>query len=143
MCKRRKLALYIDGENIPAKESQKIFAEARKLGTIESAKVYGLKDDLRTRAWSHKTIGVNDFEDIRLKGKPEKNKVDNRIKADIDKDIKQHKNIDTYVIVSSDHGYVSSVNKIKEDGKRVIVIGGRQTSEKLKVACDRYINLNP
>ena len=142
MGKKRKLALYIDGENIPAKESQKIFAEARKLGTIEIAKVYGLKYDLSTRAWSHKTSEVNDLEDIRLKGKPKKNKVDNRIKADIDKDIRQNKKIDTYIIVSSDQGYSSSINKVRMEGKEAIVIGSRQTSKKLMKSCDKYINLN-
>ena len=97
---------------------------------------------MSTRAWSHKTSEVNDLEDIRLKGKPKKNKVDNRIKADIDKDIRQNKKIDTYIIVSSDQGYSSSINKVRMEGKEAIVIGSRQTSKKLMKSCDKYINLN-
>ena len=142
MGKKRKLALYIDGENIPAKESQKIFSEARKLGIIESAKVYGIKNDLSTRAWSQSSSESDKLEDIRLKGKPKKNKVDDRIKKDIEKDI-HRKNIDTYIIVSSDHGYVSSVNMVRENGKKAVVMGGSHTSKKLKGSCNRYINLNP
>lgn len=76
MQKKRNTAIFIDGENIPAKKATIIMSEAKKRGVIDSAKVYGLQRDMATRQWSKIAKSMDIMKDIRLCGGPSKNKVD-------------------------------------------------------------------
>lgn len=136
--KKKNMALFIDGENIPAKESQRLFSIVNGIGELDYAKVYGIQKDKSTRAWSQLALEMDDLKDIRLCGGPGKNKVDKKIQKDVSKEITIHKNIDIVVIATSDHGYVSSVKEMRSKGKKVIILGNRKTSNKLKKACNEY-----
>lgn len=47
--KKKNMALFIDGENIPAKESQRLFTIVKSIGELDYAKVYGIQKDKSTR----------------------------------------------------------------------------------------------
>lgn len=49
--------------------------------------MYGLQKDECTKSWSDKAKKL-DIKDIRLCGNPEKDKVDNKIKKDVNQEIK-------------------------------------------------------
>lgn len=136
--KKKNIALYIDGENIPAKSSAQIFMCVRNMGVLDYAKVYGIQKDKSTYAWSKCALEIEELKDIRLYGGPGKNKVDNKIQRDVKKEISNHKNIDIVVIVTSDHGYATSIRDMRSKGKRVVVIGNHNMSEKLKKSCSKY-----
>lgn len=139
--RKKKMVLFIDGENIPAKESQKIFNEIKDIGELDYAKVYGIKKDLSTRAWSERAIENPILKDIRLCGGPGKNKVDHKIQKDVVREVLLNKNIEIVVIATSDHGYSNSIKELQAKGKKVIVIGSKKTAKSLVAACDKYIML--
>lgn len=139
--KKKNLALFIDGENVPAKESKRIFQTIDALGELDYAKVYGIQKDMSTRAWSQQANDIPKLKDIRLSGGPNKNKVDRKIQEDITKELGTHKNIDIVVIATSDHGYVPVVKLARNSGKRVVIIGNRATSKKLMNECNEFICL--
>ena len=83
------IALFIDGENISSKHAKQILEIANEIGTIAVAKVYRLQKDEHTKKWTEKAK-ENEIKDIRLCGKPEENKVDNKIIRDMKKTILDH-----------------------------------------------------
>ena len=136
--KKKNTALFIDGENISAKESAKIFDVVHRIGQLDQAKVYGLQKDSSTRAWSQLAQRNETLKDIRLSGGPAPNKVDKKIQKDIASTIRKQKNIDIVVIASCDHGYASIVKEARAAGKRVIIIGKKNTSKKTVSACNKF-----
>lgn len=139
MTRKKNLALYIDGENISAKKGQAIKKLVDKRGVIDYGKVYGLQKDNHTKAWTDFTKNVDNMKDIRLYGKPQKNKVDDKIKKDIITDIKAKSNIDIVVLASSDHGYAEVIKQLRDAGKHVIVIGEEKTPACLRKAPNKFV----
>ena len=77
--KKKNMALFIDGENIPARTSQRLFSIVNRIGELDYAKVYGIQKDKSTQAWSQVASEIEGLKDIRLCGGPGKNKVDKKI----------------------------------------------------------------
>lgn len=138
LMKKKNMAIFIDGENFPAKKSKQLFAIVNEIGNLDYAKVYGIQKDKCTQAWSQLALGIECLKDIRLCGGPGKNKIDRKIQKDISNEIEVHKNIDIVVIATSDHGYASSVKEMRAKGKKVIILGNRIISNKLKAECNEY-----
>lgn len=137
--KKKNTALFIDGENISAKESSKIFEVVRRVGRLDQAKVYGLQKDPRTSVWSQLAKKNEFLKDVRLCGGPAPDKVDKKIQKDIASTIRKQKNIDIVVIASCDHGYAPIVKQARAAGKRVIIIGTKNTSKKTVLACNKFV----
>ena len=140
MKKKRNSAVYIDGENIPAKKAELIMKEICKRGVIDQAKVYGIQKDRSTRAWSG-VAKEGDLQDIRLYGGPAHNKVDQKIKKDIALDERNVSNLDIVFLVTSDHGYAKKKKKMRRLGKRVVVIGEEKTPLSLRSACSEFVEI--
>ena len=139
MQKKRNTAIFIDGENIPAKKAEIIMEEARKIGVIDSAKVYGLQKDKATRQWSQVAKSTTEMKDIRLCGKPSKNKVDKKIMKDTIREVGISANVDIVIIASSDHGYSENIRNLRAMGKRVVVIGEAKAPKSLRQACNEFV----
>lgn len=135
---KRNLALYIDGENIPAKKGLTIINSIKDEGNMTSGKVYHRQKDNSTANWNTFTKTKKDIKNIQLSEKPEKNKVDNKIKKDILKDISNTPDIDIVVIASSDHGFTDTIKQVRNMGKQVIVIGEEKASKKLRNAPSEF-----
>ena len=131
------IALFIDGENISSKHAEQILEIASDIGTIAVAKVYGLQKDEHTKKWTEKA-NENEIKDIRLCGKPEENKVDNKIIKDMKKTILDHCWIGSICIASCDGGYAEVLKELHDLGLTTIVIGTNKTSKKLKDVCDVF-----
>lgn len=138
--KKKNTALFIDGENISCKKVSAIMAAAQQQGILFSERVYGLQKDFSTRAWSDKAkeYGISD---IRLFGGPAKNKVDRKIQKDVKREITQHKNVDIVCVATSDKGYAVTIRELRARGKRVVVIGEDKAPDKLKNACNKFIEI--
>lgn len=139
MQKKRNTAIFIDGENVPAKKADLILREAKKRGVIDFAKVYGLQKDMATRQWSAIAKNNDQIKDIRLCGGPSHNKVDRKIKSDTIRDVKSASNVDIVIIVASDHGYTENIKKLRAMGKRVVVIGEAKAPKILRQACNEFV----
>lgn len=131
------IALFIDGENISSKYAEQILKIASDIGTIAVAKVYGLQKDDHTKKWTGKAK-ENEIDDIRLCGKPEKNKVDNKIIQDMKRSILDHSWINTICIASCDGGYAKVLDELRNRGLTIIAIGTNKASKKLKDVCDIF-----
>ena len=130
---KKNTAVYIDGENIPAKKADKIIRIIRdEGGVVDYIKVYGRQNDDTTRMWTIVAGNTENMKDIRLYGPPAKNKVDNKIIKDAKKAAQKNRNVDIYYIVSSDHDYVPVITALREKGKRVVVIGEKKASKDLE-----------
>lgn len=140
--KKRNTALFIDGENISAKHANAIMKIARKQGEINSAKVYGRQCDIYTREWSERAKVEKELKDIRLCGGPEKDKVDRKIQKDALIMSKETKNVDIYIFATSDQGYVPVIEKLRGEGKRVIVIGEKKASKYLRDTCSKFYEVD-
>lgn len=140
--KKKNAALLIDGENISYKKAESILSAAKRQGVLDmdQVRVYGLQKDESTKGWSEKAIELG-IKDIRLYGGPAKDKVDKKIQKDAFNIIEQVKNIDIVIIATSDKGYVDSVLKLREEGKRVEVIGEAKASAELRNAAYEFIEV--
>ena len=134
------IALFIDGENISSKYAEQILEIANDIGTIAVAKVYGLQKDESTKKWTEKA-SENEIKDIRLCGKPEKNKVDNKIIKDMKKVILDHSWINTICIASCDGGYAEVLKELRDLGLTTVAIGKKNLSNKLKDVCNEIYEL--
>ena len=137
---KKNTELLIDGENIGAKKAGRIMNAALTQGVVYESKVYGRQKDERTKRWSDKARECG-MADIRLFGKPEKNKVDNKIKKDARKVVAMHKNVDVVCIATNDGGFVDVIKELRSQGKRVVVIGESQAPEKLRKSCSEFIEI--
>ena len=122
---KKNTAVYIDGENIPAKKADKIISIIRdEGGVVDYIKVYGRQKDDATKMWTVVAGYIENMKDIRLYGPPAKNKVDNKIIKD-----------------ASDHDYVPVIAALREKGKRVVVIGEKKASEGLRNSANKFIQI--
>lgn len=139
---KKNTAVYIDGENIPAKKADKIISIIRdEGGVVDYIKVYGRQKDDATKMWTVVAGYIENMKDIRLYGPPAKNKVDNKIIKDAKKATEKNRNVDIYYIVSSDHDYVPVIAALREKGKRVVVIGEKKASEGLRNSANKFIQI--
>ncbi len=138
--RKQNTALFIDGENISYKKANAIINAAKQQGILFSDRVYGLQKDSSTRGWSDKAREYG-IAEIRLSGGPAKNKVDRKIKKDVQREIARHKNIDIVCVATSDGGYAAVLRELRTRGKRVVVIGESNASDKLKSACSKFIEI--
>ena len=134
------IALFIDGENISSNYAEKILEITNNIGTIAVAKVYGLQKDESTKKWTEKASD-NEIKDIRLCGKPEKNKVDKKIIKDMKKVILDHSWINTICIVSCDGGYAEVLKELRDLGLTIVAIAKKNLSHELKEVCDEIYEL--
>ncbi len=138
--KKQNTALFIDGENISHKKAEKIMEIAKQQGELYSSRVYGLQKDKSTKGWSEKAK-EHGIKDIRMSGISEKDKVDKKIQKDAQREILQQKNVDIVCIATSDKGYADVVRKLREQGKRVVIIGEEKTSDELRRVCNKFIEV--
>lgn len=139
---KKNTALLIDGENISYKKAENILSAAKKEGVLDmdSVWVYGLQKDESVIGWYEKAKDLG-FNDKRLCGGPSKDKVDIKIQKDASNIVDQVKNIDIICIATSDTGYVGRIRELREMGKRVVVIGEKKASAKLRDACNEFIEV--
>lgn len=138
--RKKNLLLLIDAENVSHKKAGVIMRCVELQGVIDMAKVYGRQKDSHIKRWSEKSREYG-LEDIRLCGPPQKDKVDKEIQKDARREIYEHKNLDIVCLVTSDSGYANTVDEIRSQGKRVVVIGEKKASEVLRKSCSKFIEI--
>jgi len=135
----KRIALFIDGENISSRKAKVIFKNVRQRGDLVSAKVYGLQKDASTLNWKTVAGEIKLLQDIRLSGGPEENKVDKKIQKDARQLIKNDNNIDIICFATSDAGFTETIKLIQQQGKNVILICENKAPDKLKNAADKCV----
>lgn len=140
MIKDTKLAVLIDGDNIPSKYIKEMMEEITKYGTPTVKRIYGDWTKPHLNKWKNVLL-ENAINPIQQYGYTTgKNATDSAMIIDA-MDILYSKNIDGFCLVSSDSDFTKLATRLRESGMQVIGIGEKKTPDPFIVACDKFIYL--
>ncbi|WP_258105310.1 NYN domain-containing protein [Marinoscillum sp. MHG1-6] len=133
-----KLAVLIDGDNIPSAHVKEMMEEIAKYGNPTIKRIYG--------DWTKP--GLNKWKSLLLENAitpiqqyaytSGKNATDSAMIIDA-MDILYTEKVNGFCLVSSDSDFTRLATRLREAGMQVIGIGERKTPEPFIVACDRFI----
>lgn len=132
------IAIFIDGENISAKEYKNILEDVRKYGRISISNVY--LDWTENRSWmeTSKNFGITPIQCNKIKGK---NSVDLKITVDMMRTL-YRREIDLFCILTTDSDFCHIVNELKSENKMVYIYGPKiNMNHSLLSICDKFIDI--
>lgn len=139
--KQKRVAVFIDGENISHKKAKKIIEYAKTLGSIEFSRVYGVQNNNSDKCWI-KTSDELKIKHIRLSGGSQKNKVDKKMMEEILNEAKKMSHADIIVVATNDGDFAPTVKAVDKMGVHVVVVGLKAAmSDKMKKACNSFVYL--
>jgi len=140
MIKDIKLAVLIDGDNIPSKYIKEMMEEIAKYGTPTIKRIYG--DWTKPQLGKWKSILLeNAITPIQQYGYTVgKNATDSAMIIDA-MDILYSEKVDGFCLVSSDSDFTRLATRLREEGLVVYGIGEKKTPNPFIVACDKFIYL--
>lgn len=135
-----RLAVLIDGDNIPYSNVREMLGEIAKYGTPTFKRIYADWTRQTTSGWKSVLLEnaitpVQQYSYTRGK-----NSTDSALIIDA-MDILYSGKIDGFCIVSSDSDFTRLATRLREAGMRVIGIGEKKTPHPFIVACDKFIYL--
>ena len=133
-----KLAVLIDGDNIPSAYITEMLQEIAKYGNPTIKRIYG--DWTKPHLNKLKSVllenAVNPIQQYAYT--QGKNATDSAMIIDA-MDILYSNKVDGFCLVSSDSDFTKLATRLREAGKNVIGIGEKKTPEPFIVACDKFI----
>ncbi len=140
MVKDIKLAVLIDGDNVPSKYIKEMMEEIALYGTPTIKRIYG--DWTKPQLGKWKTILLeNAITPIQQYGYTTgKNATDSAMIIDA-MDILYSNNVNGFCLVSSDSDFTRLATRLRESGMQVYGIGEKKTPDPFIVACDKFIYL--
>ncbi|MFN8206106.1 MAG: NYN domain-containing protein [Bacteroidales bacterium] len=138
MSQETRLAVLIDGDNIPSAYTKEMMEEIAKYGNPTIKRIYG--DWTKPNLGKWKSILLeNAITPMQQYAYTEgKNATDSGMIIDA-MDILYSGRVDGFCIVSSDSDFTRLATRLREAGMKVIGIGERKTPEPFIVACDKFI----
>lgn len=138
MEKDLKLAVLIDGDNIPSGYLKEMMEEIAKYGNPTIKRIYG--DWTRPNLSKWKSLLLeNAITPVQQYGYTSgKNATDSAMIIDA-MDILYSDKVDGFCLVSSDSDFTRLATRLREAGLVVIGLGERKTPEPFIVSCDRFI----
>ncbi len=133
-----KIAVLIDGDNIPSAYVKEMMAEIAKYGNPTIKRIYGDWTKPHLKKW--KTVLLeNAITPIQQYGYTTgKNATDSAMIIDA-MDILYSEKVNGFCLVSSDSDFTRLATRLREAGMQVFGIGEKKTPEPFIVACDRFI----
>ena len=133
-----KLAVLIDGDNIPSAYVKEMMEEIAKYGNPTIKRIYGDWTKPHLVKWKNVLL-ENAVIPIQQYGYTQgKNATDSAMIIDA-MDILYSAKVDGFCLVSSDSDFTRLATRLREAGMNVIGIGEKKTPEPFIVACDRFI----
>ncbi|MBI3136151.1 MAG: NYN domain-containing protein [Bacteroidetes bacterium] len=140
MEKEKKLAVLIDGDNIPSAQVKEMMEEIAKYGNPTIKRIYGDWTQPRLGKWKNLLL-ENAIAPVQQYGYTTgKNATDSAMIIDA-MDILYSGRVDGFCIVSSDSDFTRLATRLREAGMNVIGIGEKKTPQPFIVACDKFIYL--
>lgn len=140
MEKDKKLAVLIDGDNIPSGQVKEMMEEIAKYGNPTIKRIYGDWTNPRLSKWKSMLL-ENAIVPIQQYGYTTgKNATDSAMIIDA-MDILYSDKVDGFCLVSSDSDFTRLATRLREAGMNVIGIGEKKTPQPFIVACDKFIYL--
>ncbi|MGB7842988.1 MAG: NYN domain-containing protein [Salinimicrobium sp.] len=133
-----KLAVLIDGDNIPSAYVKEMMEEIAKYGNPTIKRIYGDWTKPHLAKWKNVLL-ENAVTPIQQYGYTQgKNATDSAMIIDA-MDILYSGKVDGFCLVSSDSDFTRLATRLREAGMNVIGIGEKKTPDPFIVACDRFI----
>lgn len=140
MIKDIKIAVLIDGDNIPSKYISEMMEEITKYGTPTIKRIYGDWTKPHLSKWKNVLL-QNAISPIQQYSYTiGKNATDSAMIIDA-MDILYSSKVDAFCLVSSDSDFTKLATRLREAGMQVYGIGEKKTPEPFIVACDKFIYL--
>jgi len=132
-----KLAVLIDGDNAQPSSIEYILHEVVKYGVITIRRIYGDWTTPQMDSWK-KHLLLNAIQPIQqFRNTTGKNATDSAMIIDA-MDILFTRNVESFVLVSSDSDYTRLCIRLREEGKVVIGIGKKQTPKSFVNSCNIF-----
>ncbi len=133
-----KLAVLIDGDNIPSANVKEMMEEIAKYGNPTIKRIYGDWTKPRLAKWKkilleHAITPVQQYEYT-----TGKNATDSAMIIDA-MDILYSEKVNSFCLVSSDSDFTRLATRLREAGMQVFGIGEKKTPDPFIVACDKFI----
>jgi uncharacterized LabA/DUF88 family protein len=133
-----KLAVLIDGDNIPSANVKGMMEEIAKYGNPTIKRIYGDWTKPRLSKWKNVLL-ENAITPIQQYGYTSgKNSTDSAMIIDA-MDILYSEKVNGFCLVSSDSDFTRLATRLREAGMQVFGIGEKKTPESFIVACDKFI----
>jgi len=135
-----KLAVLIDGDNIPSAYVKEMLEEIAKYGNPTIKRIYGDWTRPTLSKWKNVLL-ENAINPIQQYGYTQgKNATDSAMIIDA-MDILYSGQVNGFCLVSSDSDFTRLATRLREAGMKVFGIGEKKTPEPFIVACDKFIYL--
>lgn len=133
-----KLAVLIDGDNIPSAYVKEMMEEIAKYGNPTIKRIYGDWTKPHLSKWKNVLL-ENAITPIQQYGYTTgKNATDSAMIIDA-MDILYSQKVDGFCLVSSDSDFTRLATRLREAGMKVYGIGEKKTPNPFIVACDKFI----
>ena len=133
-----KLAVLIDGDNIPARYIKEMMEEIAKYGNPTIKRIYGDWTKPHLSKWKNVLL-ENAITPVQQYGYTTgKNATDSAMIIDA-MDILYSNKVNGFCLVSSDSDFTRLATRLREAGLTVFGIGEKKTPNPFIVACDRFI----
>ena len=136
----QKLAVLIDGDNIPAKYINTMMEEVTKYGTPTIKRIYGDWTNPHLTRWKNLLLKNAILPVQQYAYTIGKNATDSAMIIDA-MDILYSGKVDGFCLVSSDSDFTRLATRLREAGMTVIGIGEKKTPEPFLAACNRFVYL--
>jgi len=133
-----KIAVLIDGDNIPSAHVKEMMEEIAKYGNPTIKRIYGDWTKPNLSKWKNILL-ENAITPIQQYGYTTgKNATDSAMIIDA-MDILYSEKVNGFCLVSSDSDFTRLATRLREAGMQVFGIGEKKTPQPFIVACDRFI----
>ena len=140
MIKDTKIAVLIDGDNIPSKYISEMMEEIAKYGTPTIKRIYGDWTKPHLSKWKNILL-ENAITPIQQYGYTTgKNATDSAMIIDA-MDILYSEKVNGFCLVSSDSDFTKLATRLREAAMQVYGMGEKKTPNPFIVACDKFIYL--
>ncbi|WP_136481019.1 NYN domain-containing protein [Cognatitamlana onchidii] len=140
MIKDTKIAVLIDGDNIPSKYISEMMEEITKYGTPTIKRIYGDWTKPHLAKWK-KVLLENAITPVQQYSYTQgKNATDSAMIIDA-MDVLYSEKVNGFCLVSSDSDFTKLATRLREAGMVVYGMGEKKTPDPFIVACDKFIYL--
>lgn len=138
----KKVALFIDAENVGAEHADKVMSVARGYGELIIKRIYGGSKTRPIADWREKSGEYAILSEIRYVYTAKKNASDIALAVDVMNTLHE-RNVDVFCIASSDSDFTALAHELRERGKKVIGMGLKTANPTYKSALSEpYIELD-
>ena len=138
MEKDLKLAVLIDGDNIPSAYIKEMMEEIAKYGNPTVKRIYGDWTKPNLSKWKNLLL-QNAITPIQQYGYTTGKNATDSAMIIYAMDLLYSEKVNGFCLVSSDSDFTRLATRLREAGMNVIGIGEKKTPEPFIVACDRFI----